>query len=70
MKKEHKKYYENKEEKKDIIRRMYRSPIKQYVREYGWLEAAKRRKTILRAGRELRYFTLCSLEAIDIKTFL
>lgn len=61
--------YQKKEEKKEIIRHMYRAPIKQYVREYGWLEAAKKRKTTLeKKKRELRYFTLCSLEAIDIKT--
>jgi hypothetical protein len=59
--------YSKKDDRKEIIRRMYRAPIKQYVREYGWLEAAKKRKITLKK-RELRYFTLCSLEAIDIKT--
>ncbi|RJQ13812.1 MAG: hypothetical protein C4560_13615 [Nitrospiraceae bacterium] len=61
--------YNAKEDKKEIIRRMYRAAIKHYVREYGWLEAAKKRNDTLKAKRELRYFTLCSLEAIDIKTF-
>jgi len=60
--------YSKSEERKEIIRRMYRAPIKQYVREYGWLAAARRRKTALKKNRDLRYFTLCSLEAIDIKT--
>ncbi|MCX5818572.1 MAG: hypothetical protein NT047_01445 [Deltaproteobacteria bacterium] len=60
--------YSRKEDRKEIIRRMYRAPIKQYVREYGWLEASRKRKITLNANRELRYFTLCSLEAIDIKT--
>jgi hypothetical protein len=61
--------YSNKEQRKEIIRRMYRAPIKHYVREYGWVEAARKRKlTLNKVDRELRYFTLCSLEAIDIKT--
>jgi len=61
--------YKAKEERKEIIRRMYRADMKHYVREYGWLEAAKKRSDTLKSKRELRYFTLCSLEAIDIKTF-
>lgn len=61
--------YAKKEDKKEIIRRMYSSPVKHYVREAGWLKAARNRKDLLKGKkRELRYFTLCSLEAIDIKT--
>lgn len=56
------------EEKKEQIRKLYRAPIKHFVREKGWVEAAKKRKNHIGDRRELRYFTLCSLDAIDIKT--
>ncbi|MFZ3137960.1 MAG: hypothetical protein WA126_11295 [Thermodesulfovibrionales bacterium] len=69
MQKRIQRYYKDKEQKKEIIRRLYRADIKHYVREYGWLEAAKKRNDTLKTKRELRYFTLCSLDAIDIKTF-
>lgn len=56
------------EEKKERTKKLYRAPIKQFVREEGWIKAAKKRKVALKGKRELRYFSLCSLLALDIKT--
>src|SRR3989304_5017041 len=46
--------------------RWWKDPIKHYKRRYYWIPAAKKLHRELNGTRNLRYFTLCSREMIDV----